>query len=214
MPHGGTPNMELRQLIAVLLCASICSGCVFIPESALQEETPSPFRGTDLGFSASPELRLTDHTGALFELDEQRDGITLVSFMFTQCKDVCLISEADLSLIRGTLTSEESENISIISVTMDPENDDVEALAEWVEEWNYTWPHLTGERTELEVVWNAWGAFVRPSNDSQGNDAAANLNHTAPLFILDAHGRMRVLHQVGWTPEDVLHDLRVLSSLI
>ena len=122
--------MELRPLIAVLLCASICSGCVFIPESALESEGASPFRGTDLGFSKSPELRLTDHTGALFELDEQTDGITLISFMFTQCKDICLISEADLSLIRGTLTSEESENISIISVTLDPENDDVETLAE------------------------------------------------------------------------------------
>ena len=206
--------MELRPLIAVLLCASICSGCVFIPERALESEGGSPFRGTDLGFSKSPELRLTAHTGALFELDEQTDGITLISFMFTQCKDICLISEADLSLIRGTLTSEESENISIISVTLDPENDDVETLAEWVDEWNYTWPHLTGERNELEIVWNAWGAFVRPANDSQGTDAAANLNHTAPLFILDNHGRMRVLHQLGWPPEDVLHDLRVLSTLI
>jgi len=192
----------------------MCSGCVFIPENVLESEPPSPFRGTDLGFSKSPELRLTDHTGALFELDEQINEITLISFMFTQCKDICLISEADLSLVRDTLTSEESETISIISVTLDPENDDVETLAEWVDEWNYTWPHLTGERNELEIVWNAWGAFVRPSNDSQGTDAAANLNHTAPLFILDNHGRMRVLHQLGWTPEDVLHDLRVLSTLI
>ena len=201
-------------MIAVLLCATICSGCVFIQESALDAGSPSPFRGTDLGFSSSPDLRLTDHSGTLFELDGKSGDVTLVSFMFTECKDICLISEADLALIRDSLTSEEVEKISLISVTLDPENDDVETLAEWVEEWNYTWPHLTGDRTELEVVWNAWGAFVRSSNDSQGTETTMDLNHTAPLFILDNYGRMRVLHQIGWTPEDVLHDLRVLSSLI
>jgi len=214
MRYTTTRSMNLRSMVAVFLCATMCSGCVFIPEGALDADSPSPFRGTDLGFSSAPDLRLTDHTGTSFELDGWLSETTIISFMFTQCKDICLISEADLALVRDSFTTEEAENISIISVTMDPENDDVETLAKWVEEWNYTWPHLTGERAELEVVWNDWGAFVRASDDSQKTEENGGLNHTAPLFILDNYGRMRVLHQMGWSPEDVLHDLRVLSTPI
>ncbi len=201
--------MDMRALIAILLCALMCSGCIFIRERV--PDTPSPFRGTDLGYSSAPELKLTDHTGNLFELHDRLGTIVIVSFMFTQCDDICLISEANLALLRDSLTSDESEMISIISVTVDPENDDVETLAIWVEEWNYTWLHLTGERTDLEDVWEAWGTFVRSSDDSQTTSRAGELNHTSPLFILDTYGRLRVLHQIGWSPVDVLHDLRVLT---
>ena len=40
-----------------------------------------------------------------------------------------------------------------ISITVDPATDTPEVLKEYVEDYGATWPHLTGDISDLEDVW-------------------------------------------------------------
>ena len=188
-------------LLALLL---LLAGC-FSPE---QE---SPFLGKtiegELGFN---EFTLIDENGSSFNSSSLEGNVLVIGFIFTNCPDQCITVSQNMKYLRDNLNQSNAENVSFISITVDPWRDSSSLLANYSKSSNYSWPHLTINSLELdqlallEAVWADFNIGVVLTEEGQqntsGRDHSVNYEivHSLGIVMVDKSG----IQKVRWTEED------------
>ena len=140
-------------------------------------ERPLPL--TEMAF------QLTDHEGNVVGPETLIGGASLVFFGFTHCPDVCPTTLSDIS---GWLDAmgEDAKRVNVVFITVDPDRDTVEALAEYV---GYFHPAVRGWTGEDEDIADAADGFRATYAKVSTDDGDYTMNHTASVFLFDAGGR-------------------------
>lgn len=133
------------------------------------------------------DWRLLDETGRPFTPNNLRGRPTLVVFGFTHCPDVCPTS---LSYVANALQAlgPQAESVTPLFLTVDPERDTVEIMAEYTALFDERILGVTGESDEVAAALKSLGAFARKAPLDGGG---YNVDHTASMLLLDAQGRLR-----------------------
>lgn len=110
-----------------------------------------------------PDLVLTDHEGQRVSLVKllQSDKPVVVNFLYATCTTICpLLSMGYVDLQREL--GEKSDEVLLVSITIDPEHDTPEVLTSYRERFNGKpgWVLLTGGRLDIDNVTSAFDAFV------------------------------------------------------
>ena len=135
------------------------------------------------------EFRLSDHEGDEVGPETLIGSPTIVFFGFTYCPDVCPTTLSDISGWLDDL-GEEVEGMNVVFITVDPERDTVEAMAEYV---SYFHPSIRGwTGPEVEIARAAQGFRARYERvPTDGGDYT--MNHTASVFLFDAQGQFTTM---------------------
>ena len=131
------------------------------------------------------EFELTDHQGMVQTEEDFAGRWMLVFFGFTNCPDVCPTTLSDISGWLDDL-GEEAEVMNVVFITVDPERDTVEAMAEYVGHFHSAIRGWTGEDEEIEAAARSFRASYERVPTEGGN---YTMNHTASVFLFDAVGR-------------------------
>jgi len=108
----------------------------------------------------APDFTLLNQDGESVTLSDYSGKVVVVAFIYTSCPDVCLAISSNLAWIYANL-GEYSDDVEILSITIDPARDTVERFAFWTEANGYEWNHLSAERSSTLVnVWNDWNIVV------------------------------------------------------
>jgi protein SCO1/2 len=154
----------------------------------------------------APLFTLTNHRGTETSLADYRGQAVLLFFGYTQCPDVCPLTLARVSqLMRDADIGPEA--VTILFVTVDPDNDTPDRLAEYVSRFG---PHvvgLTGDALDLQNIFAAYGVYASAATDHDGQPILA---HTSQLFGIDSSGRLRVLIHGDSPLEEIEEDIRTL----
>ena len=208
-----------------VLCASVAlivvAGC-----GETQE-----FQGTVLtSGNHAPDFELTNQFGNQVGLSDYRGKPVLLTFLYTNCPDVCPITASQL---RQTLDSlgDDGEHVRVAALSLDPERDTVKAAFEFSDRWEMTqdWDFLIGNRDILEPVWSCYylDPVVVEQGDSDGAEQAMGSGgglgslrksfsarylviHSNPVYLIDSGGIMRVVFTSPLDPEEMAHDVRLL----
>ena len=195
--------------------------------------SPESFRGTVLtSESPAAPFELTNQFGESVSLGDRRGRPVVLTFLYTSCPDVCPITT---SLVRDAyeMLGDDAEDVAILAVSVDPERDTEQAALEFSERWRMTrkWDFLVGQREGLSDIWRAY--FVAASIDEdphpgQATDAGSGsgqdsvrglsrdieqpylISHSAPVYLIDQDGIMRVLFTLPFEAEALAHDIRLL----
>lgn len=171
-----------------------------------------PFRGNVLPDGIrnkkAPALRLRDVRGGSLATDELRGRPYVVTFLYTDCPDVCpLIGQELGDALR--LLGHRANEVAVVAVSVDPSGDTPEAVTAWLERHRLpaNFHYLIGSEAELRPAWKSY--FVGPQR--QGVEQSL---HTASIWLIDAAGRWRTKFSGGAPvlPRDIAHDLRVLMD--
>ena len=107
------------------------------------------------------DFELIDHRGEVFNQENLQDVWTIVFFGFTHCPDICPTTLAILNDTYSKLKDHERERMQIVMISIDPERDTVEKLAEYVPYFNDEFIGVTGNKhlirrltAELNVAYN------------------------------------------------------------
>lgn len=119
------------------------------------------YKGSQLARGPVESFQLTNQHGDLFVFDADNDDIVVVSFIFTRCPDVCPVITQSLKSTELELTDREREDVTFVSISVDPEHDTPEVLKAYTELHGVEWQHLTGTVEELEPVWGTFGLVVQ-----------------------------------------------------
>lgn len=153
------------------------SALVFVVSDQLaQKYIPEP------GVSIGAPFSLVDHHGGLITEKVFQGGPSLLFFGFTYCPEVCPTTLIDL--IR--LTEELDLQVPIYFVTLDPERDTPEQLADYLPYFGKRIIGITGESDAVLSLAKSWGIY-RKKIPTSSNDYT--IDHTATVFMLSDTGK-------------------------
>ncbi|RMG75427.1 MAG: SCO family protein [Bacteroidetes bacterium] len=133
---------------------------------------------------------LTTHTGEPFTLDDLRGRWTFVFFGFTHCPDICPTTMSELGKARRRL--QEDDAFQGVLVTVDPERDTPELLAEYVTAFAPDFLGVYGSReaiAQLATQVNATFAKVPAMGaDGRPDPSTYLVDHSANVVIINPYG--------------------------
>lgn len=130
-------------------------------------------------------FRLTSHTGATVTDGDLKGKPFGVFFGFTHCPEVCPTTLFEITQRMKEL-GPDADRITFVFVTVDPERDTKEALADYMQAFDPRIIALTGTPDEIAAVAKAYKAFYRKVPTDGGG---YTMDHTAIVYLMDKEGR-------------------------
>jgi len=168
------------------------------------------FKSSDVtGASFARDFALTDHTGTKRSLADYRGKVVVVFFGFTQCPDVCPTTLADLAETMRRLGSD-AGRVAVLFVTVDPERDTAELLAQYVPAFDPRFVGLSGDAAAIERTAKEFKVLYQKQPGK--TPGSYSMDHSAGSFVFDPQGRLRLYVSHGQGPDVFTHDFRALLS--
>jgi len=133
-----------------------------------------------------PALRGIDASGDSISTEAFRGRTTAVFFGYTSCPDVCPLTLARLGRYRAELPAELRDRLAVLFVSVDPERDTPERIAQYVGALPGGVVGMSADDIREQV--RAWG--VRAEDGKPFGDGAYLVDHTARTFVLDPEGEV------------------------
>lgn len=184
---------------------------LFLAIAALAACASPHFDGTALPARAAPPFTLTDQTGRAWSLASQRGTTIALYFGYTHCPDDCPLTLAMLSRVFAQLDPHESHT-EVVFVTVDPARDTPPVIAAFIHHFHGARiVGLTGTPSTLRAIQSAYHIWSQkmPGPNAHGGYAVA---HASPVFLIDASGMLRVIHDDNDPRSAFVHDLRALGA--
>lgn len=195
-------RFRLLGLVIVGLLGGALAGLLLVP-GALDRLQPQ-VNVTSFGKAAvGGPFTLTDHTGRRVTDQDFRGKYMLVYFGFTFCPDVC---PSGLQVIAAALDQlgPKAEQVTPIFITVDPERDTPEQLAEYVPSFHPRLVGLTGTPEEVQAVAKAYRVYYRKVKDEKST-AEYTVDHTSIIYLMSPEGEF-VAHFTHATPASTMAD--------
>lgn len=174
-----------------------------------EPKLPSPFHASEVGSRYEhADFHLTDHNGKPRTLADFRGKAVVLFFGYIHCPDVCPTTLADLAQALRLL-GKDAERVQVLFVTVDPERDNPEMLAQYVPAFDPSFLALIGDAQATAQVAQAFDIVYKKQPTSSGY----SMDHSAGSFIIDPSGRVRLLAPYGQRSEWLADDLRLLLAL-
>ncbi|RDE25191.1 SCO family protein [Motiliproteus coralliicola] len=174
------------ERLALILCGILLALSVglYLYGQALG---PTPEKQSGLG----GDFTLQGVNGPVSLSDFNGKGVVLM-FGYTYCPDVCPTGLANLGAAMNRLSEEQQQQVQPIFVSVDPDRDTAERLDDYT---RYFYPNaigITGSKSEIDKVVNAYGAFYRMV-EMPDSAMAYSVDHSARIYLIDRDGNLNRL---------------------
>ncbi|GAB4199563.1 MAG: hypothetical protein Tsb002_35230 [Wenzhouxiangellaceae bacterium] len=118
-----------------------------------------------------PNVALTNHKGETVHFFEDmiKDKVVVINFIYTTCPDVCPLETAQLTKVQKILGDRLGKDIFFYSITIDPDVDTPEVLAEYRERYGAKWMFLTGDEQEIITLRRKLGLYIEDIGGGENN---------------------------------------------
>ncbi|MBE0488720.1 MAG: SCO family protein [Halomonas sp.] len=148
------------------------------------------------GLAGGPiELSSTRGDFSLSDLEE--DQLAVVFFGYTYCPDVCPMSLAVVRRALADLDDADRERVVPLMISVDPERDTLERLAEYTGFFGDAFIGATGSEAELEELAERYGVIWRRVETPE-SAMAYTIDHSSSLYLVDREGT--ILRRVLYSP--------------
>lgn len=195
-------NFGLGALL-VLLAVGMLGGC-----SVLSGEAAHEFNGTWIeAEQPAADFTLTSQDGQMTSLSDLRGKLVLLYFGYTYCPDVCPATLVEVKNALKTL-GEQAGAVQVVMVTVDPERDTADKLAEYLANFNPSFIGLTGSLEQIRQITSQYGIYF----GKQAGSAETNylVEHNASLMVIDQQGYLKLIYPFGTTSAEIADDLSFL----
>ncbi|NXV82607.1 SCO2 protein, partial [Atlantisia rogersi] len=154
------------------------------------------------------DFQLLDHTGRARRKADFHGQWVLLYFGFTHCPDICPEELEKLCRV-VELLEEEQPALPLVQplfITVDPERDDVAAMARYVRDFHPRLLGLTGSPEEVKKVGAAYRVYASAGpKDEEGGYA---VDHTVIIYLLGPDGLFLDYYGRGRTDAQIAQSVR------
>ncbi len=161
----------------------------------------SGIRAADLG---AMSWQLTSHDNERVSPQDWVGEASLVFFGFTWCPDVCPMTLLNISEWLDKL-GPEADRLAVHLVTVDPERDSPEVLADYLSNFDPRITGLTGTPDEVARAVEAFDVTVRRVPRKDGD---YTMDHTAGVFLFRPDGRLSSIIDLHEDPQFAVPKIR------
>ncbi len=193
--------MYLRNVCLMLLCVLL---------AACEQKLPSPFKASEVTAQyAQAELHLRSPDGKSVTLADYRGKVVALFFGYTHCPDVCPTTLADMAQVMRML-GKDAERVQVLFVTLDPERDTPELLAQYVPAF---YPSFLGLYGDAQATAAAAQAFDIVYQKQPTKSGSYTLDHSAGTYLIGPAGHPVLLSPFAQRPELLVQDIRLLQAM-
>lgn len=156
----------------------------------------------------APDFTLINHEAEPMSLSDLEGQIVAIFFGYTGCPDICPMTLGHMAQATEAL-GDDADKVDYLFISVDPERDDADRLAKHVSRIDAPITALTGERAELEQVWDDYDITVERRDRDNGGYL---IDHSAMIWIVDQHGDLVMFMPMGADGEDLAAALQRLIS--
>lgn len=190
-----------RLILAALGLAILVSGC------GKRASEPPPI------IASLPDFELVDHHGERRDAASLRGTPIVANFIFTRCVTACPLLTSQMLNLQNRLGAAKEE-VMMLSITVDPEYDSPEVLAEYARERgaDHRWIYLTGPLADVRNAIER-GFRVRAGDRVPLGADGFDILHATHLVLLDDELRIRGYYRNDEEGlEGIERDLRALLA--
>lgn len=211
-------GLDLRLLLSLFALVIIVGGIALLTVggSSAQQANKTQAKAAKLDAAAllspvapAPPLALRNYLGQQVNIDSYRGKALLVTFLYTNCPDVCPLITSNLRVAQNLLGTAKASKVQIIAVSVDPRGDTPKAVAAFLARHEMTgrMQYLIGSASQLARVWKAWG--VGSEHDVQQPQF---VNHSGLIYGITASGKRLAIYAASFQPAEVAHDVPLLAA--
>lgn len=192
----------MKKLLSIFALALLLGGCDKLADK------PVSFKNTDLtGLDYAKDFALTDHNGKARTLADFKGKVVVVFFGFTHCPDVCPTTLAEMASVMKQL-GPQADDVQVLMITVDPERDTQELLAQYVPAFDKRFLGLRGTPEQTAQVAKEFKVFYAKVPGKE--PGSYTMDHTAASYVFDRNGKVRLFVRYGQGAEPLVHDIRQL----
>ena len=136
------------------------------------------------GNNCLPDVSLIDQHGQAISLASLKGKPVLIDFIYTSCASTCPVLTSKIAAVARELGPALGANVTIVSITLDPEHDGPAQLAAYAKSQtadSKSWLFLTGKPADIDQVLAAFK--LRRMRESDGS-----IMHSVSAFLLGPDG--------------------------
>jgi protein SCO1 len=155
-------------------------GAALTPVLASTSALQTAHAGPRAGYFPNTFVQTHDGKNLRFYDDLVQGKVVVFSMMYSVCTGICPGNTANLRQVQQALGDRLGKDVSMVSMTLQPQFDTPKALKDYVKRYEIGpgWTFITGKPEEMEVIRRRMGFYN--SNPSQDADLA---NHTGMVRI-------------------------------
>lgn len=188
----------------------ICMLFILLFAACGESKLPSPFKASDVSSQyAQADFHLFDASGKPRSLANYRGKVVAMFFGYTHCPDVCPTTLADMAQVMRLL-DKDAGKVQVLFVTLDPERDTREMLAQYVPAFHPGFMGLSGDAAATAQAAKAFGVMYQKQEDKNGG---YTLDHSAGTYLIAPDGRLVLLAPYQQRPEFMVQDIKLLLAM-
>ena len=190
------PPRRIATALAGLAAVLILAAIAIVPRLMQMNETSAAIGGP---------FTLIDTTGKTVTDADYRGKLMLIYFGYTFCPDVCPTSLGTMAQALDQLTPAERAQVVPIFITVDPERDSFDQLAQYVGNFAPDLIGLTGSREQINAVETEYHVYARKAEGSGPN---YTMDHSSIFYLMGRDGQFVGHYASGAAPKDLAAGLR------
>ena len=141
---------------------------------------------------------LTNHLGKTVSDTAFKGGYLYIYFGYGYCPDVCPTELANMAATIDAL-GPQADQVQPLFITIDPERDTTEFLAEYVTQFHPQFIGLTGSLEEIAAVAMSYRVFYRKAKDENASEYL--MDHSNFVYFMGPDGEFLTMFRGGTIPE-------------
>jgi protein SCO1/2 len=162
-----------------------------------------------------PPVDLIDQDGKHITLETFRGSAVAVTFTYIGCPmpDQCPLVDKRFAETQARIAADGNRlRVRLLTVTIDPARDTASALEDYAERLRADpriWTLATGELAVIDEWASRFGVSV-----SRAANNPSDITHNLRTAIIDRQGNLvQTYSGTGWTPEQLLADIKVMVGV-
>lgn len=149
---------------------------------------------------------LIDHDGKTVTNADFQGHLMLVYFGYTYCPDVCPTALTGIAEALDIL-ADGADEITPIFITVDPERDTPEGMADYVDVFHPRMVGLSGSVEQTTAAARAYRVFFAKVQEEDGGPEDYLMDHSAYTYLMDRQGKFLTHFPHGADPTVMAKDI-------
>jgi protein SCO1/2 len=164
----------------------------------------------DTTFRKVADFRLISQQGKTISQSDLNNSVYVANFFFANCQGICKKMTSQMTRVQEKF--KDKSNFKIVSYTVDPARDSVEALEAYAQMYGADpkmWYFLTGPKKEIYDL--AINSYMLPAQET--NDGIVDFVHSEKFLLVDKDKHVRGIYD-GTSQKDVDRLITEISVLL
>ncbi|MBI1774438.1 MAG: SCO family protein [Proteobacteria bacterium] len=197
------PMTGLRRALAMLGTAVLTAA---LASAAVAHNPATKSSAADAAGEIGGPFTLLDHNGRTVSDAQFRGRLMLIYFGYTNCPDICPLDAQNIAAAMDLLGSR-AAGVQPLFITIDPERDTPERLADWLGPLHPRFLGLTGTPEQIAMVTKAYKVEFERMAPTAAGSYEFTFGHPGLLYLVDTDGHFLAMLPSGTEPEAIVAEV-------